>query len=83
MWEILREMMEVSGAQVSKEKEYCKNRTCLTKTCSRHRCHHSGRYSKYMVWVDYGAKNCEIYKGIERFETMYKPPKRRELETED
>ena len=66
-----------------KTKEYCKSYTCLTRTCGRHRCHHSGQYSQYTIWVDGGPEVCELYKGRESLATLgYVPPIPEDVEDE-
>jgi hypothetical protein len=62
-------------------KVYCSNLTCLMRTCSRHKAHHPQKWtvkSKFDRWVRMGPKEedkyCEMYKGIELFQTMLNIP---------
>lgn len=51
---------------------YCTRLDCLTKTCSRHKCHLSKRKRIY-DWQDFGD-DCGMYKSKDRWETFYMPP---------
>lgn len=54
-----------------KKKPICTNKTCILRTCGRHRCHLTGRYNSYTTWVELNSENCDMYKGPERHSSYF------------
>lgn len=54
-----------------KKRLSCTNKTCLVRTCGRHRCHLTGKYNSYLQWVDLNSNNCDMYKGPERYSSYF------------
>lgn len=80
-------MLKGLGVQENKY-VYCRNLTCLTRTCSKHRCHHPKRWSPksiYYTWGVWGPKDepCEMYKGIQLFETLVEIPEEWDVEEDE
>ena len=66
---------------MSKRKRiYCSNKTCVVRTCSRNICHHTGRFYRNTDWIRLGPDTCELYKGLERFSTLFQ---REEIEEDE
>lgn len=60
---------------MNKDRVYCECYDCLTKTCSRHRCHLPKWYKKPLVWVKFHEEGCELYKSPNRWKTLYRGDK--------
>ena len=43
----------------------------MVRTCSRNICHHAGRYFKNTNWIRLGPDTCELYKGLERYASLF------------
>jgi len=54
-----------------KVRTFCANRTCVVRTCSRNLCHHTGRYYRNTNWIRLGPLDCELYKGLERYASLF------------
>ena len=67
---------------MGKDITYCDNVTCLTRTCSRHRCQAGRWYDPYLSWSHWGAKDCEMYQGEEDMGTIFRKdyPEEEELD---
>ncbi len=50
---------------------YCSNKTCVVRTCSRNICHHNRRYYRNTNWIRLGPDTCELYKGFERYASIF------------
>lgn len=56
---------------MSKDIIACDSYTCLLRTCRYHRCHISKRTRKRVNWK-YSEDECSDYKGMKRWETVYR-----------
>ena len=52
----------------------------MVRTCSRNICHHTGRFYRNTDWIRLGPDTCELYKGLERFSTLFQ---REEIEEDE
>jgi len=54
-----------------KVRTFCANRTCVVRTCSRNLCHHTGRYYRNTNWIHLGPADCNLYKGLQRYASLF------------
>lgn len=56
---------------IPKDRTYCEAKDCITRTCSRNKCHLPKWYLRPLVWVAFHEEGCPMYKSLNKWETLY------------